>query len=57
MGSAMKTYFLKKAPWQKNNFQPKKKKKKKPCSLVFWNLSYQNPKLGEMTAKLRHLHF
>lgn len=56
MGSAMKTYFLTKAPWPKNIFLGKKKKKK-PCSLVFWNLSYQNPKLGEMTAKLRHLHF
>lgn len=51
----MKTYFLTKAPWPKNIFLGKKKKK--PCSLVFWNLSYQNPKLGEMTAKLRHLHF
>ena len=57
MGSAMKMYFLTKAPWPKNIFLANRPPAPPGRSLVFWNLSYQNPKLGEMTAKLRHLHF
>lgn len=41
MGSAMKTYFLTKAPWPKNIFLGKKKKKK---TLQFGFLESQLPK-------------
>lgn len=50
LGSCHEDAFNKKAPWPKTSFLGKKKK-----TLQFgflWNLSYQNPKLGEMTAKL-----